>query len=121
MTTVMIVDDSEIVLELTSHALRGAGFKVAALSSPLGLTAAIYKERPDVLLVDIDMPALSGIAVTQLVKRNARFSATRVILHSSRSEDEISDALASSGADGFLQKQPNPDDVVSELRRLLDS
>lgn len=121
MSKIMIVDDSEITLELTSHALSNAGHDVVALQSPLGLTAALYRERPDILLIDVDMPALSGVKVAELVKGNKRFDETRVILHSSRSNEELRADVEDCGADGFVQKTGNADDLVATLQRLLGS
>lgn len=119
MSKIMIVDDSEITLELTRQALVGAGHEVVALQSPLGLTAALYRQRPDLLLIDVDMPALSGVKVTQLVKANKRFEETRVILYSSRSPEQLSADVKSCGADGFVQKSGNAADLVTELEKVL--
>lgn len=119
MSRIMIVDDSEITLELTRHALANAGHDVVALSSPLGLTAALYRQRPDLLLLDVDMPALSGEKVTELVKANQRFDSTRVVLYSSRSPSELKETAARCGADGFVQKTGKPDDLVQAVNQLL--
>lgn len=119
MSTIMIVDDSEITLELTRHALEGAGHDVVALSSPLGLMAGLYRHRPDLLLLDVDMPALSGEKVTELVRANERFGSIRVILYSSRSAAELKEAAARCGADGYVQKTGRANDLVDAVNRLL--
>jgi CheY-like chemotaxis protein len=119
MTKVMIVDDSEITLEVTEAALASAGYEVFALKSPLGLTAALYQRLPDLLLIDVDMPALSGSKVAQLVKSNKRFASLKVILYSSRSSEELEAAVNDSGSDGYVQKTGDASDLVRSLKRLL--
>ena len=54
----MIIDDDEIILEITRDWLEGSGYDVSLRQSALGTTAAIMRERPDVLLVDVSMPLL---------------------------------------------------------------
>lgn len=119
MSRIMIVDDSEITLEVTKHALESAGHDVVTLKSPLGLTAALYRQRPDLLLLDVDMPALSGEKVAELVKSNQRFDATRVVLYSSRSNTELKDAAARCGADGYVQKTGQTETLLATVDQLL--
>lgn len=119
MSRIMIVDDSEISLEITKHTLESAGHEVVALKSPLGLTAALYRQAPDLLLLDVDMPALSGEKVAELVKSNPRFGGTRVVLYSSRSSDELKDAAARCGADGYAQKTGQANELLATVNQLL--
>src|SRR5690242_20012919 len=58
--TILVVDDSPVVLELTGSALEGAGYKVVLRSRGEGTVAAVLQERPDLVLLDVNMPRLSG-------------------------------------------------------------
>lgn len=119
MRKIMIVDDSEITLEVTAYALESAGYSVTALQSPLGLTSALYDHRPDLLLIDVDMPALSGAKVAELVRSNKSFDRIQVILYSSRPSEELQAAVEMSGSNGFLQKTGDVEDLVTALESLL--
>lgn len=57
---VLIVDDSQLVLGMTKTVLERAGVSVVALDSPIGFTKVLSEERPDLALIDVGMPALSG-------------------------------------------------------------
>jgi len=69
--TIMVVDDCEIVLEVTKHLLEEAGFHVMTRSSARGSTAAILKEQPSCVLMDVSMPALSGTEIVRLIKEKS--------------------------------------------------
>ena len=59
----MVVDDSELVCRALSRALGAEGFEVVTRLNPIGTGAAIARERPDVVLLDVSMPALDGAEV----------------------------------------------------------
>ncbi len=115
---VVVIDDSDIALEFTSAALVDAGIQVVTLTSPLGSTAAIIGEKPEVVLLDIDMPALSGEKVASILKRQRLMGATKIILYSDRDEKELLAAQQRCGADGFIRKTRDSAHLVAEVRRL---
>lgn len=65
---VLIVDDDEQYLKLTMRLLRTAGYEVVARSSPIGSTLAVAEERPDMVLIDVNMPALDGDRLASLIQ-----------------------------------------------------
>ena len=65
---IMIIDDSEIILDITKSILEAANFKVVTRNSPFGSTNAFVREKPDLVLLDVSMPALSGDSIVTLAK-----------------------------------------------------
>src|SRR5262249_26271874 len=61
----MVVDDDPVVLEVTRERLSFMGYDVIVRESALGTSAAILRERPDVVLLDVNMPSLSGEQLAQ--------------------------------------------------------
>ncbi|HEV8247435.1 MAG TPA: response regulator, partial [Polyangiaceae bacterium] len=55
--SVMVVDDSCVVLERLRYALERAGYEVSVRDSSLGTVSAVLKLKPDVLILDVSMPA----------------------------------------------------------------
>lgn len=115
---VIVIDDSEISLALTMGALETAGIEVVGLTSPLGAAAALAQERPDLVLLDMDMPALSGEKAASILKRQRSLAHLKVILYSDRDESALAAAVTRCGANGFLRKTQNLSLLVSEVRRL---
>jgi DNA-binding response OmpR family regulator len=112
---VLIVDDSELVLENVRLTLENAGYAVVASSSPFGVSALVAKERPELVLLDVGMPALSGSKLAELVRGSGVDVA--VILFSDRSIEELEEARRMCRADGWLQKTGDEAELVRHVER----
>jgi DNA-binding response OmpR family regulator len=113
--TVLVVDDSEICLELAREALEASGFRVVTTTSALGVNRLITSERPAVIVVDVTMPALRGDKLVQLVRRY-QTNPVPILLHSDRPPEELSVFVRESGATGFVEKTPDGESLVRAVR-----
>ena len=116
---VLVLDDSEIVRELVRRVLEPLGVVVILVDSPFGFSNALNRERPDLALVDISMPALRGDKLVEIAVRNRRPNGCRFILFSDRSESELRTLAAGCGADGYLQKTSDAPALRKAVQRLL--
>ncbi|MFO0655505.1 MAG: response regulator [Polyangia bacterium] len=119
-TAVMIIDDDEIILEITRDWLEGSGYDVSLRQSALGTTAAIMRERPDVLLVDVSMPALDGTAIASMVSGPQKHSPI-VILYSGRSQSELDQLASRCGAFGGIPKTSSGSVFLAQFERLVQA
>jgi CheY-like chemotaxis protein len=117
--TILVVDDSPVVLELTGAALEGAGYKVVLRSRGEGTVAAVLQERPDLILLDVNMPRLSGDTIAVILAKTDPDKKTVVLLHSSLSPDLLKLKVLQTGATGFLHKTGNPHDLVAQVNHWL--
>jgi len=102
---VLVVDDSEIVLEMASEALVAKGYEVFTAFSARDADRFIYGDsRPDIIIIDVMMPALDGDKKTRMLKDDSATSAIPVLLLSSKSEHELVHLVKESGADGYIRK-----------------
>jgi CheY-like chemotaxis protein len=115
----MVVDDSEIVLDLTKTALENAGYVVLTHNRPAGCVAMILHEKPDLLLIDVNMPRLGGDTVVKLFGRAKPNSDTIVLLYSSLPVDALRAKAQASGAHGFIRKTEDTFDLVRQVNRWL--
>src|SRR5688572_5657070 len=106
MATVMVIDDSPVVLDWVRDALAKSGHRLITRSSGIGSSADIIRERPDVVLIDVNMPGLPGNVLSQLCKSSASYDVT-LLLYSSLPVPELEALAKSCGADGFVQKSNN--------------
>ena len=114
--TVLIVDDSLAISESLSGILGGHGdIEVIGMASDGEEAVALAEEhRPDVILMDAQMPGMSGVAATRIVKQ--RVPASKVLfmaVHASY----INDALEA-GADGFMMKDATRQELLLNIRKL---
>jgi DNA-binding response OmpR family regulator len=117
-TKVLVVDDDEQILLLTAKILTAAGFEVVTRSSPVGTSAVVVAERPDVVLIDLNMPLLSGERLTAHVRR-ALTASPIIVLYSGLAESVLQERAANCGADGYIPQGLRRSDLVDHLRRIV--
>jgi CheY-like chemotaxis protein len=116
---IVVIDDSEIVLEVTKGALEGAGYDVVTHDRPAGCVALILHEKPDLVLMDVNMPGLGGDTIVSVLGKAAPTSDTVVLLHSSLSAEVLRGKVTTAGAHGFIQKSGDLFGLVREVGRWL--
>jgi DNA-binding response OmpR family regulator len=117
--TVLLIDDSETVLGLLGEALREAGFEVHAESDVIHANRHLYRSRVDLVLLDVQMPMLSGAEVCRILKGREETRGVPVLFCSDLPEDELGRLVEECGAQGYLSKSLSFEDIVSEVSRRL--
>ena len=116
--TVLIVDDDPIVLEVTKERLQGAGFTVHTREEALGTSQWTAEFQPDIVLLDVNMPALTGPDLALLLKKRRATKDIAIILYSSLESTELQAKLRATGAVGAIQKTGNARRFLEEFERL---
>jgi excisionase family DNA binding protein len=118
---VLIVDDDarirefvRVNLEMDGYAVREAG------SAEEGMTA-LEAEPPDLILLDVMMPQVDGWQMLQLVREKHGVDSIQVIMFSGQIEADAADQAEAGGAQAFLGKPFNPQELVSRTKELLGS
>jgi CheY-like chemotaxis protein len=113
---VLVVDDSRFVLEHVKITLEGAGHIVTTRESALGTVQQVVELRPDVLVLDVSMPALDGDRLVSVVAQVDDW--IRIILHSSRPPHELEQIARTAGAHGAITKDPDPGLFLLQFNRI---
>jgi len=113
---VLIVDDSEIAIQMIEAELEGKGFEVMSADRAEKATELVMKKstRPNLILLDINMPNIDGAQFCRFIKRNAMFSDIKVVLCSGMAQDQLKEIAESCGADGYVSKDMYLGKHVSE-------
>jgi CheY-like chemotaxis protein len=103
---VLIVDDSEIVARLLKEELEAKGFEIQYAPDAEKATSIILKRqtRPDLILLDINMPKVDGGQFCRFVKKNEMFRSIKVLFCSGEEKEKVQKLVAECGADGFISK-----------------
>ncbi len=120
-TRILVVDDSDIALEAARTDLESAGFEVNTYADSLGIQAYIRKTQPEVVLLDVRMPALSGDRICEMLKKNPDTRDMLVILFSSLSPEELEAMVEASGADGFVAKTEAEGNLARAVRAVMEA
>ena len=103
--TVLVVDDSEIVLAMAREALEAGGFDVVTSLNAKGADNYIFsQDKPDLIILDVMLPILEGDKKAKMLKENELSKGIPILLLSSKPEDEMRRLVKESGADGFIRK-----------------
>lgn len=116
---VAIVDDSEIVLAWAKRSLDAAGFDVVTYSAGLGIQAFVRAAGPDLLLLDVNMPALRGDMVCRMLKAKVETASVIVVLFSSLSDAELTERVKTCDADGYITKTNDSDEFLKRIKFIL--
>ena len=113
---ILIVDDDLISLAVTQAWLKLAGYEVVTRDSSLGTTAAIKQERPDFVLLDVNMPGLNGDALATLLKsKDSGMNRPGIVLFSSDDVHETRVRAEKAGALGAVQKGSDRQRFIADL------
>jgi two-component system OmpR family response regulator len=110
----LVVDDMETARQWTKLILEAEGFEVIAIENPILVTTTVFRERPDLVLLDVSMPLMRGDSLVKIMK-GAPHSPIWV-LYSSAPEEELAALARASGADGFLKKTSDPQELVRQVK-----
>lgn len=99
---VLVVDDDPIVLALLEDRLTEMGFRVTTRDRALGTSSWILKHRPWLVVLDLEMPALSGEELADFLR--SKGLDTPVIIHSGKPEEELKQVVRKTGALGAIRK-----------------
>lgn len=116
---VLVVDDDPVVLEVTRERLEGVGYAVHTRQEAIGTSQWASEFQPDVILLDINMPALDGTDLAQLLKRRRATKNLAIILFSSMDSQQLDRRLSDTGADGAIQKTGDAARFLSEFESLI--
>ena len=119
MPTILVVDDTVDTRELYALYLRSQGFSVVTAHDGASGVALARDRRPDVIVMDLSMPGLDGIAATRQLKADERTRQTPVIILTGYPMRAIQDGALAAGADAFLTKPCLPEDLEQQVQRLL--
>jgi DNA-binding response OmpR family regulator len=111
---VLVVDDDVDQLMLLERTLHAYGFEIRTHRSSLGVSNLVRNALPDLVLLDVNIPALSGDKVLALARNQAPTS-TRFILYSASDESKLRALALASGADGYISKSIQGEALARKL------
>jgi len=113
---ILVIDDSNTIRRSAEMYLRQAGFDVILAEDGFDALAKISDHQPRVIFVDIMMPRLDGYQTCALIKKNAKFRATPVVMLSSK--DGLFDRARGRivGSEHYLTKPFTKDELLGAIR-----
>lgn len=117
---ILIVDDDTALLEALVTLLQPWGFKVFTLADPHRFLETLEQIVPDLLLLDIEFPDLSGIELCQVLRSDLRWSHLPIIMLTAHAESKIVSQAFAVGVDDFVHKPIVEPELVARILNRLD-
>ncbi|MBV7267350.1 response regulator [Erythrobacter ani] len=119
MAYVLIADDDELIAEMACDLLIDAGHACGWVTSGEEAWELMAKRRPDVLLLDQDMPGISGVSLLRKLRGSAIFYDLPVIMFTAMSGEADENRAIYAGAQDYLRKPFSPSDLVDRINKVL--
>jgi two-component system response regulator MtrA len=116
---ILIVDDDPDIRDLVAFKLRQMGYGIRVERDGETGIAAALEEQPDLILLDVMMPKLSGIEMTRRLRADARTADIPIILITAKAQDADVDRGFASGANDYIIKPFSPRDLVARVENML--
>jgi len=115
--TVVIIDDDNIILEVTSLILMKRGFKVFSANCAVAGIEFVDIHKPELVLLDYKMPQLDGLATLRKIKSS--FPDTSVVMFTGNGSEEVAVELMKGGASEYILKPCNSRNLLDRLESVL--
>jgi diguanylate cyclase (GGDEF)-like protein len=117
---VLAVDDDPTVLAALRATLEPRGVRVTTLEDPLAFWDALERTRPDLLVMDVDMPGVSGTELCRVVRNEARWNALPIVVLTARVDSDSIQRVFAAGADDYVPKPFVGPELVARIEGRLD-
>src|SRR4051812_6767917 len=118
---VLIVDDDPAVVELIKDVLEKDGrFEIKDVNNGFAAGMLAKDYHPDLIILDVMLPDINGQAVCELIRNDPTMSDIKIICISGMVEEDKIAELRAAGADDFLHKPLDIDELIRRVSRLLD-
>ncbi|MBE0507385.1 MAG: response regulator [Marinospirillum sp.] len=112
---ILLVDDEKILMNIHARLLQGAGMQIQMLDDPMRLLEVYKSFQPDVVLMDLHMPGVSGLELTRLLREYQGLEQRPILFVSGEDDPTSRLAALETGADDFLIKPVNGQQLVSTI------
>ena len=117
-TTILVIDDDPLIRQVADLVLTQAGYAVVSASTGEAGLKMIDHTRAHLVLLDIQMPDMSGLAVLDMLRRHRR-NKVPVMMLTAKGDIETVKAALSAGANGYMVKPFKADDLVRRVQAAL--
>jgi two-component system phosphate regulon response regulator PhoB len=119
MKRVLLIEDDRDIVELVRYNLEREGFQVAAATDGASGLAQIRKTPPDILLLDLMLPKLSGLDICKEIRRDSTLNRLPILMLTARGEEADRVVGLEMGADDYVTKPFSPRELGARVKALL--
>lgn len=115
---VLVVDDSALQQRFLQEVLGHDACEFLFAGDGAAGVAAAVRGRPDIILMDIEMPVLDGLAAAQQIRDNPATALTPIVMVTSRGEADYMESAFVGGCNDYITKPVHPDELLAKIASL---
>lgn len=120
MARILVADDDVDIRELVEFKLSTMGHEVVAVGDGDSALGECQKQRPDLAVLDVMMPGMSGLEVVRCIRNEPELADLPVVLLTARAQESDVETGFGTGADDYITKPFSPRELASRVEALLD-
>lgn len=121
MARILVVDDEPHIARLISFSLEKAGHEILSAADGLSAIAIAQEERPELILMDVMMPLMTGYEAVERLKSDPETAGIPVIMLSAKSQQYEQEKGIESGAAHYICKPFTPRELVEQVSAFLET
>jgi CheY-like chemotaxis protein len=118
---ILIVEDQAVISNMLKMRLEANNYEVITASDGQEGLEIAHQENPSLIILDIMLPKMNGYKVCQLLKADSKYTAIPIIISSGRTPQEIAKVGKDVGADAFVSKPFEAEELLSKMKELLET
>jgi len=119
-STVLALDDDPQVLHILEALLKAENIRLTTLQEPRRFWQVLGDTRPDLIMLDVDMPEVGGIELCRVIRQDAQWRDLPVLFLTAHTDAAVVDQLYAAGADDYVSKPIISTELVNRLRNRLE-
>ena len=116
---ILVVEDQEDNRQILRDLLGNAGYELTEAENGEEAIAAVAEQRPDLILMDIQLPVMDGYEATRRIRTNPDLNSVPIIAVTSYALTGDEDKARAAGCDGYVSKPYSPRDLLAKVRTYL--
>jgi two-component system, cell cycle response regulator DivK len=114
---VLVVEDNELNMKLFREVLHASGYRTLEAATGERAVELVFEHRPDLVLMDIQLPDVDGVEALDRLRADERFSSVPVLALTAQAMEGDRERFLAAGFDGYLSKPVNIAEFVATVRR----
>lgn len=117
---ILIVDDNGTTIRLLRRLLEAHGYEVLSTESPFAFGQLVASQKPDLALVDVNLPAITGDKLIQIMQAHDSACCCPMVLHSAESPEKVRAMVERCGASGYIPKGLEASEFLEAIEQYLN-
>ena len=118
--SVLIIEDEPFILEALSFLLEKEGYSLSAFSDGEGCIDFIKEIKPDLIILDMMLPNISGMQILENLRNSHEFQTLPVLMLTAKGQKKDRQAAENAGASLFMTKPFSNDEIIANVHKLLN-